>query len=135
MSRRLMPFVDDDKGERRECLSRALLREHDRETFRRRDQEARRFPRGRRPLALRRVAGAGAHAPRRRSRGVLGRDASEGFAQRSLRVGGQIRGARRRRRGRWTDRRGRPWPEPCVVDVFGSYAAFQTELQPKRGSR
>ncbi len=83
----LVPFVDDDEGKRSERLPRALLREHEREAFRRGDEEARRLFRLGRALAARCVAGAGADPPQRRA--VLGRDAGESLAQRSLRVGGE----------------------------------------------
>ena len=64
---KLVPLVDDDEGERRERLPRALLGQHEREAFWRRHEKTRRLSRQRRALTSRRVAGAGADPPQTRT--------------------------------------------------------------------
>ncbi len=70
----LVPFVDNDEGERGEDVLRAFVREHEREAFRSRDQKAAGgFRAQRRARASRCVAGARADPPWRKRRPWLRR--------------------------------------------------------------
>ena len=84
---KLVPFVDDDEGERSEGLPRPLLRQHEREAFGRRHQKPRRLFRQRRALSSPRCRRCGRRSATAQER--LRRDAGESLAQRSLRVGGE----------------------------------------------